>query len=790
MRNRLMTVTAALLLASATSAAAQTAPAPQAVPAPGPTAPVVGTLDLGGLFGDIDGDTARYERYRDASDGVYSNIMLAREAASYSFNATASHIGYRDQRYTVDYNSRKVKVSFLWDSIPLNYYYDAITPFTRGSGTMTLPDDPQRDVQNRAAIGIPCAYASTCNANNKALADAALQGPNIYNRVAEFGFDLQSKRDTAGFVLDFAATRDLGLKAGFTSTKKDGEMPWSAAFAFNNTSELPLTMDQRTNDFSLGMEWAKSKGLIRVAWDGSWFTNDLQTLVWDNPIRLTDYYSGNPAVPWDPSGYSNGNGPAQGRMALWPNNSQNVISATGVYRLARATTLNGTVQLTKQEQDEDIIPWTINNVINQTAPSLGFPGLAKLPRPTAEASVSGLNALFNFNTRPFRNLAFQARYRYNDRDVETPEFDGTYNVRFDAVPEDVEGYVTHQYDITRQNFDAAATFSLVGYGALRFGYGHEAYERSGRGFSDVGENVVRLSYDAMSFSFFAVRLGYDYGQRRGEGFHMAGVDYEQQDAGEQPGLRYYDEADRNRSRASVNLSANPTDRVSLYFQYAYGKDEYLGDEFIPDGREQFGLLNQDFTAWNAGASVNLSEQVALGVNYGQDDFSSLQKSRNANPPPDATWTDPSRNWTLDNDETVKNFAVYMDLLQLGDAVDVRLSYDYSDSDNALVHGGPRIASLAATPPGLFVPLPNVTNTWNRLMADLKWYFTKKVGIGVGYYWEKLDVFDYATIDANGSVAFKGVTGTPRIDYLGSLITGYGARPYDGQNVFVRLLYRF
>ena len=52
MRTRLLNVTAALVLASAITAAAQT-PAPQAAPAPGPTAPISGTIDFGGIFGDV-----------------------------------------------------------------------------------------------------------------------------------------------------------------------------------------------------------------------------------------------------------------------------------------------------------------------------------------------------------------------------------------------------------------------------------------------------------------------------------------------------------------------------------------------------------------------------------------------------------------------------------------------------------------------------------------------------------------------------------------------------------------
>jgi hypothetical protein len=482
-------------------------------------------------------------------------------------------------------------------------------------------------------------------------------------------------------------------------------------------------------------------------------------------------------------------------MALFPSNSMNVLSATGLFKIARATAVNGTLQFTNQEQDENLIPWTINNVINQVAPANGFPHLAALPRNTAEASASGLNALINFTSRPFAYLGLQARYRYNDRDVETPAFDASEYVRFDGVPEDIEHGISEQFDVTRQNFDATATLSLLGYGSFRVGYGREDYERHGRGFSESGENIVRLSYDAMGLSFLAIRLGYDYGQRRGDGFYLAGQDYETQPAGEQPGLRYYDEADRNRTRASVLVSANPVNMASIYFQYAHGKDEYLADEFIPEGREQFGLIDSDYDAWNVGATVNPSEKVAFGVNYGQDKWSAFQKSRNANPPPDASWTDPARNWTLDNGEDVANFNLWLELTRAISNLDLRFDYDRSDSDNEFAYGGPRIATLAATPPGQFIPLPNVTNDWTRFTVDAKFYVTPHVGLGVGYYYEDFEVFDFARIDAGATATtagtvYSGFTGDPRWDYLGEVMTGYMNRPYNGHHFFLRGVYRF
>jgi hypothetical protein len=63
-------------------------------------------------------------------------------------------------------------------------------------------------------------------------------------------------------------------------------------------------------------------------------------------------------------------------------------------------------------------------------------------------------------------------------------------------------------------------------------------------------------------------------------------------------------------------------------------------------------------------------------------------------------------------------------------------------------------------------------------------------LAFGYWYEKFDISDFATIDTNGSVGFTAATGVPRIDYLGEINTGYGNRPYKGSTGFVRLLYYF
>ena len=804
MRIRPIIIAATLVLPCRAGAQPPQTPAPP----PGETGAAQafrGTLDIGGLFTTTDGDEARFERYTDRRTGLYSAFTLNRDTDSYLFDATASHVGYRDQRYQATYRGSRFDVRAGFSANPLNYSYITRTPYSTNGAVLSLDDATQRAVQgptaaanDGTAVGVPCAPgAPPASCSNAGLAAQAKANRSIYNNLAAT-FDLRHRRDIAAVDVRFDATESVDVDASVTSTKRSGAQPWGASFAFNNAVELPKPLDERTNDVRIGASWAGPRASVRLGWDGSWYNNQFRELVWDNPIFLTDYTNGllPPAGPYDPSGYSNGNGSAQGRQALAPDNSMSVVSATALYKLARRSTLNGTMQFSTQNQNDVLVPWTINSVINNTpAVMAAFPHLAGLPRATAEAKATGVNTLINFNSRPYRRVGVSVRYRYNKRDVQTPVFDATEYVRFDAVPEEIEEGFSHQFDNSRHYFDANISFTPSGWGTLRAGYGHEAIERHGRGFADVGEHIFRLSYDAYSNQYVSVRASLDAGRRRGEGFVEAASGNDEAEVllgpgGTQPTLRYYDEADRDRTRGMVTVTVTPRETVDVFLQLTGSKEKYRADDSVPVSRpgELFGLHEQTSGSWNAGVNFHPSDVMTVGANFGRDSFGSVQLSRNANPPPDPSWTDPNRNWTLDNDDKVKTFSAYLDLQRAVRNTDIRFGYDYSDSKNSFVHGGPRIAALTTL--NQFIPLPDVNNTWHRATADVHYFFTTRAGLGLGYYFDKLDITDFNTIDTNGPVGFNQATGEPRLDWLGALMTGYGNRPYRGQTGYIRFLYRF
>ena len=765
MRNRLTIGTAALLLASATLALAQDKPQDQN------PAPTNGVIDIGGRITSTTGDEARYERYRDLRNGANINFLYKKDTENWTFAAKATNVGYRDGRYAMNFDSRRVKVSFLFDSTPLNYSYETETPYNCMAGSCTLDPTLRAAVQAKTAIGIPQNVAS-------------LATGSVYNSIAR-QFDLQSRRDTLAAEARISATDNLDFLLGVKTYKRSGNQPLGSSFAFNVATELPVVIDNRETELNVGVEWASHQGMFKVGYEHSKFQQNIPSYTFDNPQFATNYNLNTTTVTgYDPSGYSNGNGPAYGRMAMPPSNTLDTVNWMGMVKLPGHTTANASFSTSISRQDAALIPWTTNSVIANSAVYALFPGLASLPRDTADMHVNYANGTMNVSSRPNRWVALTARYRYNNRNDFTREFDATEYVRFDAVPEE-SGGPTEAFNINRHTFDVTASFTPFTFGAIRAGYGYDKWEHTVVFTEGWRDNTARVSFDTIGNQYVTLRAQYEHTKRDAIGLSVADL----ADSGFQDATRIYDEASRIRNRGGLTAEFTPVSMVGVNVSVSAGKDDYQG----ADPTLQFGLLNNKNTAFTAGVTVSPNAKVNFGADYGRETYDSLQQSRNANPAPDPSWTDPNRNWTLANNETVNTFTAYANLAKALEKTDIRVSYDYSDSDQGFVHGGPRIPALAAL--GQFIGLPDVTNKWQRATVDVIYSLSRNLGVGFSYWYEKLDIADYATINTAGPatlpVASLGTqTNTPRIDWLGELSTGYGNRPYRGQTGFIRVFYMF
>ena len=86
MRKKLTIVTTALLLASGGLAMAQEPAAPAGA------TPWTGSIDFGGRVSSVDGDKARFERFRDLRNGGVSRITFGKGTSEGAFNVKMDNI--------------------------------------------------------------------------------------------------------------------------------------------------------------------------------------------------------------------------------------------------------------------------------------------------------------------------------------------------------------------------------------------------------------------------------------------------------------------------------------------------------------------------------------------------------------------------------------------------------------------------------------------------------------------------------------------------------------------------
>jgi MtrB/PioB family decaheme-associated outer membrane protein len=734
MRNRFLRLVAALALTSA-GANAQTAsePTPQAdtpkASAPGsalPGAPatapaaIVPEADLanqvdvgvrGTIFGD-NSDRARFQRYRDLGNGAFlDRFRFTRQTDQWLFNAQADNVGYLDQRFSSAFNAYgKVKASFEWNQIPLFYSQDTRTPYTSTTpGVLRLDAALPLGVQNKTLT----------------LADVA---------AAAAPFDMRMKRDVADFKLTYSMTKDLDVNVTAKNTTKNGQQPWGATFGFSDAVEVPVPVDHRTTDLGANLEWSNGPALLRLGYDGSFFRNNISTLVWDNPIIGVDSATA---------------GPSQGRMALWPNSDVNTGSITGSITLPARSRATAYVSIGNWSQNDPLIPFTINSQLP----------VIPLDRTTADAKAVVTATNVNFTSRPTSMVWFSVRYRSYDFDNQTPVFHVANTVGYDTAVESFAPGSTSPYSYSRRTLDADVSLTPITYAAFRVGYTREVDDQTFRSFATTTQDTVRASIDATGVRWLTLRAVYEHAKRVGSGLDEQTLD----DIGEQISLRQFDISDLTSDRFSTILMVTPMSQLSFNASISAGREDRPATAF--------GLRSNDNTSYSVGFDFVPRDPVSLGLNYTYESYDALQGSREANP--GVQFNDPTRDWTTDGTDKVHTLTASADFLKAIPRTEMRFAYDYSRAQSVYVYG---LAPNTTLPP--VVQLPPVLNQLQRATADVRYHLTRHVAVGLAYWFDKYDVNDFAlgpaTLNTLAQPSF--------------LILGYVFRPYTAQTVMGRLTY--
>ena len=639
MRTRLLGIAAAMLLTASTAVAQD----PPSLPAP--TDPVdigrsgfdgklYGAVDFGARITNINGDEARFQRYRDLRSGVYgTNAVAGRRAEDWTFEAQAWNAGYRDQRYQIDLQRvGKLTASFLWDQIPLFISRDTRTLFTQTApGVFRIEDSLQQEIQ---------AGARTL----RNFEDQAVR------------FDLRTLRRIGQADVVFNLDRAADVSIQIRNTTRQGAIPFGGSFGHGNAVELPIPVDTRTTDVQTAFEWANSRGMVRFGWDGSMFDNDIETVTWDNPLRFGPDIAGTPS---------------QGRMSSWPSNTLTYIHLTGSLSTPGRGRLTAYTARGEGRNTETLLPFTINTAIPPVA----------LARTTADAAQKMTIAQLTYALRPARRLALNARYRYADVDVRTPVFErAAGSVAYDATFNAAAG-ASEYHSVKRVTLDADAAVDVAPFTSLKIGYSHLGAEYQHRLWERTEENVFRVSLDTTGNALFSVRGLYENRQRDGEGFEAEAL----AEVGEVLGMRQYDIANRERQRFTLIATVLPAGKFGLNASAGVGRDQY------PDS--ELGLQSYDSDQYSAGFSIAPDDRYNLTASYGWERYRSLQRSRNATTAADQA--NPLRNWTTDYSGKVNFLEAGLDVDRAIARTIIRLSADWNRSNDTYLYGLVTGSPLAA-----------------------------------------------------------------------------------------------
>jgi MtrB/PioB family decaheme-associated outer membrane protein len=754
-------LTAAAVLVAAEALAQTTAPTVQPTAAPATTSSATwGFVDLGGRGTDKTGDGARYERYRDLGDGLFmESIGFGRDGAKWVFDVRGQHVGRRDQRFTASaVNPGRFNAWASWDQIPMLMSNSTRTLFsTTSPGVLEIDNALQTQVQT-SINALPGVFA----ANSRQ-------------------FETRSRRHVFETGFRLHATDALTFKAQASRTSREGSIPYGGSFGHSSLVEMPAPVNHTLNDVEGNAEFARGAWLLRGGVAGSWFTNEVTQLAFDSPFRVTDTSST----------------PARGRLSLAPSNSY--LSANGMASVklpgrSRATAYLSVGRL--KDAGDPLMPQTINSATTPAALTRTSVG--------GEARTTSVN--LSFVTRPVRNVEFSTRFRTYEYDNRTPEFALTQRVAYDNAPGAAtmsslgggssSSVHSEPFGVTRHQFDADAGVNLVAGFRAGVGYTRLAEDRAHRVIEANTDNTVRVTLDAVGHSMFSVRGKYEHGQRRGEATDEAMRELFR--IGEQPDIRHFDVAARDRDRVTVLGSFTPTSNLSFSASLAAGKDDYI--------ESVFGLRDNKHRVYGVGVDFTPVERVALTASYSFERYQALSRSRQANPPaanatfsyetfrilsaqasPGVQVADAGRNWATDALDRAHGVVLGLEIAQIGGKVDVAVNYDFSRAraNYNYITGAvadrtlPEEVIVTSTLPTP-TQLPPTFSQLHRGTFDAVYALTSRIGIGVSAWHERYRVNDF-TLDDEA---------TPNLARGSVLLLGYLYRPYTATTVWGRLFYKW
>ncbi len=574
---------------------------------------------------DVDTDSARFEEYRDMSPGFAVrklHVTMDGGDGARDLDFKAVNVGKDDARYRLTYGRiGSYSLDVDYNKIPHRFGNDGRLLYTETSpGRFEIPDPTQGALQT--------AVAQRHGTNPSGVNFPFLNGlisPYLNDANA---IDVALQRDRTRARIGLGSLGGMRWAAEYRHEARSGNRAYGSSFGFNNVTELPEPIDYDTIDAELTGEWTGKASAIRFGYRQSRFDNANNSMLWDNPWRLTDSTD---ASAYQAPSSSSIAGSSKAQAALAPDNGLDTLFASGNFRIGRGW-LAASLGYTQMKQDEDLLEHTVNTAI---------PHLA-LPTGSADREVDVLNATADFKLPLTNSWDLKLKYRYYDYadDASRLRFEEGY-VRYHGVLEEIPR-VTVPVNYTKQTIGLETSFDFGQAGNLEFGYRRDSMDRELREIESADEDILSLTYDAKLASWLGLRLAAEFGDRDTSTYHVEAQEesfLHPEGVNNLPALRKYDEAVRSYDRYTAQLDFTPAESWSFTVSADTRSDDY--DE------SEFGLVSDEYLQLGAELAWTPSEASELYLFAHRADREVFQRARQSGSTPS---TNPLDNWQIDFDE--------------------------------------------------------------------------------------------------------------------------------------------
>ncbi len=596
------------------------------------------------------------------------------------YRIRGTDLGLDSRSFRAEYGMQGMfRLVFGFDELRANRSDSYQTPYNgAGSNVLTLPStwlvptvagssSSNSNVNNTSARGlIPsialAPYIDTRTGSptigtliNPNSAQTALVNAAVAADLPLFqGFDVYTtrKRFDAAFSLNVGP--QWTIDATFTPERKSGTKLMatvSRSTGADISTVIPDRIDSDTDQIALNVTYRCDKGVFQGGYYGSFFTNNVPFMSWQN---------------WATSAFTTST------MSSAPSNTFNQITGSAAYALTRTMKLTASGAYGRNTQDDKFLTDASTPVVPVT-------------------SLNGLVVSSAFNvkltSRPSKKLNLTAAYKFDDRNNRTAvnifQFADAgdtpaVNASFPAGASNPLGAVLAQnananrpYSKRLNQFSAEADYALAPGQRVTGGYQFQRISRDCPGSwmscADAGttsEQTVRAEWRATVGSAWTGRIAYEYSQRRSPDYNedafLALVPYanvapagqtmsalqalttygltgygpvlgynggvfvnnvffpsnnalsntlyaNNNRISELVGMRRYYLSDRNRNKLRAAVTWMATDAFTLQAGLDYSKDAYPG--------ATYGLQRSDTWSANVDGSYALGEKVSVDAYY-------------------------------------------------------------------------------------------------------------------------------------------------------------------------------